>query len=79
MTMNCVNKTEGHRERIQGFQNFRKDGSTDRPADRQVIKNTDYENRTLIYLSCTVFFISFSHSCTIQQSFINKRLGMGRT
>ena len=79
MTMNCVSKAEVHRELFHGFQNFMKVGTTERPADRQVIKNTEFENRTLIYLSHTAFFISLSRSCTIQQSISNKRLGMRRT
>jgi len=28
MTKNCISKTEGYREIIHGFQNFRKEGTT---------------------------------------------------
>jgi len=76
---NCVNKSEGHQELIHGFQNFGKNGSEGRQSDREVVKNTEYENRTLIYLSRTVFFISFYLSWTKKQPFSNKRLGMERT
>jgi hypothetical protein len=33
MTMNCVSKTEFHRELIQGLQNLGKDRETDRQID----------------------------------------------
>ena len=33
-TKNCVSKTEGHRQLIQGFQNLRKDGQTERQSER---------------------------------------------
>jgi hypothetical protein len=79
LTMNCGSKSEGHREVIQGFQNFSKHGPTDRTADRQDIKKSECENRTLIYLSGTVQFISFNCSWTIQQSISNNRPGMRHT
>jgi hypothetical protein len=60
--MNSGSKTEGHRELIQGFQNFSKHGPTDRPTDGQVIKNSECENRALMYWSRTVQFISSSCS-----------------
>ena len=54
MTMNCFNKTEGHQEIMQGFQNFWENEPTETPTDREVVKNSVYEYRILIYLSRTV-------------------------
>jgi hypothetical protein len=60
MMKNCVSMSEGHRELIQGFQNLRKDGQTDRQTDRQTdiygidVTNSEYENTTLIYSLRTV-------------------------
>ena len=77
-TKNCVSKTEGQREIIQGFQNLRKNSQTGRSTDRHDVTNCEYENTILLYLSRNVFLISFTHSCTIQQTLSNNRLGMGR-
>ena len=33
--MNCVSRTEGHQELIQGFKNCSKDEQTDMQTDRQ--------------------------------------------
>jgi len=39
--MNCVSKTESHRDIIMGLQNLRKDGQTGRQTDRQMGRNKD--------------------------------------
>jgi hypothetical protein len=54
MTMNCVSKNEGHREIIQGCQNFKMNGQKDRLTDRHGATNSEYGSPTLLYLSRTV-------------------------
>jgi hypothetical protein len=65
MTNNSVSKTEGHRERIEGFEKLRIDGQTERMTDRKVVINSEYEKPSLFYFSHTLLFISFSHSWAI--------------
>ena len=50
----CVSKHEGHREIIEGFQNFRKNIQTDRPTDIQSVAISDYEKLNSVYLSRTL-------------------------
>jgi len=47
--MNCCSKTEGQQELIQGFQNFRKHGPTERPALRQVFRKSEREKSTSVF------------------------------
>jgi hypothetical protein len=42
--INSVNKTEGHIEIMERFQNVRKDGQIVRPTDRHGVTNFVYEN-----------------------------------
>ena len=60
--MNCVSKSEGHRQLIQGLQNLGKNRETDRSTDKKVVTYSEYEKTSLIYLLRTIFIDFFQSS-----------------
>jgi len=58
MTKNCVSKTEGPRELIEGFQNLRKDSQIVRPTKRHGFTSAGYENHFNLFVKhCVIHFI----------------------
>ena len=68
--MKCINKNEGHRELIGGFQNLRKDVLTERPTVSTSVTNCVYLQPQLnLYVTHSIihFFQFFMHYTAVYQ------------